>query len=234
MECCIDQAPELQRWYCPQTWLAGLAIVALTVAVNLALFGLMPLLLQRDYPPPAFDQPQPINFIRLQRPESPIKKHLEKPPEPPPPQEQPEPPRPAEAVAPPRQLQLSFVLNPQLPARPDSPALPLLPAELPRLSAIGDLFSADDLDTPLTVIARIPPPYPLGAKRRGTEGWVRVRFIVDDQGRVHQVEVIDSSPAGVFDDTVVRSVSSWRFSPGTVGGIAVTTRAETTVHFKLD
>ncbi|MGM0404242.1 MAG: energy transducer TonB, partial [Thermodesulfobacteriota bacterium] len=87
---------------------------------------------------------------------------------------------------------------------------------------------------PLTAVSRMPPVYPMNAKRRNIEGWVRVRFIVDKEGTVEDIEILEEKPPGVFDRAVIDCVSGWRFNPGTVGGVPVRTVAETTIRFELD
>ena len=49
------------------------------------------------------------------------------------------------------------------------------------------------------------------------EGWVRLRFAVDERGGVQKVEVLESSELA-FEAPAVRLISSWSYTPGTVGG----------------
>ena len=81
---------------------------------------------------------------------------------------------------------------------------------------------------------QIPPIYPHTAKRRNIEGWVKVKFVVDDQGTVGQAQVVAAEPEGVFEQSVLRCVKGWRFKPGTIGGVAVRTLVEQTISFKLE
>ncbi|MFO7643985.1 MAG: energy transducer TonB [Desulfosarcina sp.] len=200
------------------------------VVLNLALFALMPHLLQRPTEVPVFEQPVAnINVIRLKQEERPVARDQEKPP--PPPEALPQP-----RFAAPSQTRfaLDFELNPRLPAGPVTVALPAVVPVVPDMAGLGGLFTAGDLDAPLTVISRIPPVYPLHAKHRGIKGWVRVRFVVQEDGRVTDITIQESQPAGVFDASVVHSVAGWRFKPGTVAGTPVKAWAETTIHFELE
>ena len=95
-------------------------------------------------------------------------------------------------------------------------------------------WNANDLDQPLTPLVRIPPVYPSRAKRRGIEGWVRVKFLVKAGGEVARVEILEAQPEKVFDTSVRNCVLGWRFKPGTVGGEAVDVWAETVVRFRLE
>ncbi len=51
---------------------------------------------------------------------------------------------------------------------------------------------------------------------------------------VDQIEIIEAEPKQVFDESVIRCVSSWRFAPGEVRGEPVKTRVQTTIRFKLE
>ena len=180
---------------------------------------------------PAFDQPlTSINVIRIKRPDSQVKRKTDPPPDQPHPTP---PPRPSMTQPLQARLTLPFEINPRLPSGPHTLALPPLEAAFDT-SGLGEAFAAADLDTPLTAVVRIPPVYPLQAKHRGVQGWVRVRFVVDEQGNVGSVSILESRPPGVFDRNVIQCVSGWRFKPGTVEGTAVKAWAETTIRFKLE
>jgi protein TonB len=129
---------------------------------------------------------------------------------------------------------LSVDLNPNLPKLPNSIALgPLsnfsMKADIPQ-----GLFSTSELDYPLQALVRIPASYPLRARRLGIEGWVKVQFIVTPEGRVRDIKVVAAEPKGVFESSVTRSVSQYRFKPGTVDGSAVAVRVITTIRFKME
>jgi protein TonB len=215
-----------------RTWGSRLRAVAGALALNLVLFAVMPYLQHPDRDRPEFDQLiSQVNVVRVKRPERPVKKKSETPPEPPQRLERPKP----QAMAPQQaRLTLPFAVNPRLPAGPGSLVLPDFNLTLVDITGLGGDFTASDLDAPLTVLARMPPVYPLGAKHRGIEGWVRVRFVVEENGRVGNVTVLEGKPPGIFDQSVIRCVSGWRFKPGTIEGMPVRAWAETTIRFKLE
>ncbi|WP_306547331.1 energy transducer TonB [Desulfobulbus sp.] len=97
----------------------------------------------------------------------------------------------------------------------------------------GGLFTAGQLDGPLTALTKTPPVYPRAAKQRNTEGWIKVKFVVNEQGHVDQVTILDAEPKDVFEQSVLRCMHEWRFKPGTVGGRAVKALVEQTISFKL-
>jgi periplasmic protein TonB len=218
-----------------RTWSTRLWAAAGAIALNLALFGSMPHLLAPVQARPAFEQlVSQVNFIRLEQPETPVKRTVEELPQPPPESRPPQPTQPIRARPFQAALTLPFEINPRLPASPQTLSLPPLPAAAFDTNSLSDIFSVSDLDAPLTILARIPPVYPMRAKHRGIEGWVRVRFVINEDGSVSRVTVVESDPPDIFDQSVMRCVNGWRFQPATVEGMPVKTRAETTVRFKLE
>ena len=213
------------------TWLGA---AAGSLLLNLGLFALMPYLLHQTEERPIFDKLIPqVNVVRIKRPETPVERKAAKRPEPVRAKAAPPPATPSGRTAP-ANLKLAFEVNPHLSGGPvvtEVPAVKMTDFSQANLSALVD---SAELDRPLIPLSRMPPVYPLTAKRRGIEGWVRVRFVVDAEGRVQEVTVIEAEPDGIFDETVTRCVYGWRFKPGTVDGIPVSAWAETTVRFELE
>lgn len=208
---------------------------AIACAVNMALFAGMPYLLDRKSPQPVYDQLIPdINIVRIPRPET-EDAHKSAPPPEEPPQERakvrPQAPSNQAVMA---KLTLPLDINPRLPSGPAAVALPPIQQVSFGAQDLDGLFGAGDLDGPLTPLVRIPPVYPMNAKRRGIEGWVKVKFMVNADGTVEHVQVTVAEPSGIFDRTVIRCVSRWRFKPGTVAGKPVKAWLETTVRFQLE
>lgn len=95
-------------------------------------------------------------------------------------------------------------------------------------------YGESDLDGPLVPISRRLPVYPADARRREIEGSVRVKFLVNEKGRVENIDIVWSKPPGVFEKSVLSCVGEWFFQPGRVGGKTVSVWAYTTLRFKLD
>ncbi len=55
------------------------------------------------------------------------------------------------------------------------------------------------------------PQYPAEAIQRGIEGWVCLRFTVDEAGRVDDARVLEASPPNVFDDYALAAIRKWRY-----------------------
>ncbi|MFH0780561.1 MAG: TonB family protein [Pseudomonadota bacterium] len=95
-------------------------------------------------------------------------------------------------------------------------------------------LSLQQLDAPLVVLKQTQPPYPRRARRLNIEGWIRIKFVVDEHGHVDQVTVLDAKPKGIFEQSVLQCVGEWRFQPGTIGGRVVKALLEQTITFKLE
>ncbi|MEA5445857.1 energy transducer TonB [Gammaproteobacteria bacterium AB-CW1] len=98
-----------------------------------------------------------------------------------------------------------------------------------------DELESGDLDDrelrPLRVEA---PRYPSNAHRNGIEGFVIVRFVVNENGETENVRVMESSPGEVFDRAARRAVERWRFEPRVVDGRPVGTEIQQTIDFTID
>lgn len=82
-------------------------------------------------------------------------------------------------------------------------------------------------------VHREVPVYPFAMRASGMRGEVMVDFLVDIEGRVRRPHVTRSlNPA--FDDPAVEAVRRWRFEPGLMDGVPVTTRMQVPIHFQLD
>lgn len=216
-----------------RNWITWVVSGLTAAGLNLAMYLLMPHLIDPapSRPSVAMLVPQ-VNVIRIKRPEPSepsVKRRDVKPPDPPKTKNTHAPQRPVQV-----KLTLPFEINPRLPGGPGTLNLPPLESA-PIISAnLSDVFSAGQLDAPLTTLVRIPPLYPMRARKRGIEGWVKVAFIVDEQGHVRDVSILKAEPPGLFEQSVKSCVAGWRFKPGTVEGIPVRTKAETTIRYTLE
>ena len=75
--------------------------------------------------------------------------------------------------------------------------------------------------------------YPVEAKDKKVEGYVRVAYDVSVDGSVTNVRVVDSNPPGVFDEAAVAAVRGWRFHPAISDGKPVVKELVSRVNFKL-
>jgi protein TonB len=74
-------------------------------------------------------------------------------------------------------------------------------------------FAAD-----LSPVTRIEPEFPREAIAAGADaGRVKARMTVDASGEVSRVEILEAAPRRLFERVVVKTLSQWRFAPGTEG-----------------
>lgn len=134
-------------------------------------------------------------------------------------------------------------------AESDSRVLPLKPvalptqATIPRLDLKSGQLDAQLLKVPLLVAASVAtiasptpiqvrqPIYPQAALSRGIEGDVVVEFSLGSDGSVHDLRLISSTPAGVFDQAALDAMRFWKYAMPVA---AATTRYRQTVSFALN
>jgi TonB family protein len=78
------------------------------------------------------------------------------------------------------------------------------------------------------------PAYPLRARRMGYEGLVMLKVLVDENGRVDDLEVLDSSGYAILDKAAIASVKKWMFEPGTEGGKKKKMWVKIPIRFELE
>ena len=77
------------------------------------------------------------------------------------------------------------------------------------------------------------PPYPRKARRLGYEGIVMLKVLIDENGRVDELTVLESSGHTVLDRAASSAVRKWLFEPGTEGGIKKRMWVKIPVRFDL-
>jgi protein TonB len=97
---------------------------------------------------------------------------------------------------------------------------------------IGVIFNIADLDRSPEPIVQPAPVFPFNLKREAIEGRVRVEFVVDTEGRVHNPFVVESTHPG-FDEAAMTGVMRWKFRPGFKNGRKVNTRMQVPIVFKI-
>ena len=85
----------------------------------------------------------------------------------------------------------------------------------------------------LKAVRTVPPEYPQSALTKGVSGSVLLSFTVDAKGNTSDLQVLQSTPAGVFDRAAVSAVKRWKYAPVVVNGAAVEVPTRTLVRFEL-
>ncbi|QDV82090.1 energy transducer TonB [Planctomycetes bacterium TBK1r] len=88
-------------------------------------------------------------------------------------------------------------------------------------------------ETPVDFSSNPPPQYPLDAARNRLEGTVLLRLQVDTDGKVTEVEIIESSGHGSLDQAAVEAVRRWKGQPARRFGRAIASEEVLPVRFRL-
>lgn len=98
-----------------------------------------------------------------------------------------------------------------------------------------DMVMTDDtVDQAPQPARRSPIEYPKKARKLGVTGYVLMNLLINKQGRVEKVKVLESEPAGTFDDVAVAAVRTWEFKPAQYQGNAVKVWAKQKIRFDLN
>jgi TonB family protein len=96
------------------------------------------------------------------------------------------------------------------------------------LPKIGDYVYVEELPEALT---RVPPVYPVEARRTGIEGTVMVQCLALSDGTVGDVRIVKSIPG--LDEAAAACVRQWRFKPAMAKGQPITVWVAVPVKFTL-
>lgn len=81
---------------------------------------------------------------------------------------------------------------------------------------------------------RVEPNYPAKALQRGVEGYVTLRFNIDELGKTRDIEVVDANPKRYFEREAMLALRNWKYQPKIVDGKAVVQTGLTVrLEFKL-
>ncbi len=95
------------------------------------------------------------------------------------------------------------------------------------------VMTADLVDVPPKPVARGSFKYPPAAKKNGVKGYVVLSVLVEADGSVNQVQVLESSPSGIFDASALQGIRNWHFEPAKYKGETVRVWAKQKIRFDL-
>lgn len=82
---------------------------------------------------------------------------------------------------------------------------------------------------------RVEPQYPSKALQRGVEGYVILRFTIDELGKTRDIQVLEANPKRYFEREAISALRHWKYQPKTVDGQAVSQLGQTVrLEFKLN
>ena len=93
------------------------------------------------------------------------------------------------------------------------------------------VMSEGTVDSKPQVLSRSAMEYPASAMKNGTKGYVIVNLLIDKDGSIEIAKVLESHPAGVFDNTVLNGIRNWRFGPAKYKGKPVKVWAKQKIRF---
>ena len=110
------------------------------------------------------------------------------------------------------------------------------PSEVPVPASASAISGSQQQGAPaqdLKTANRVDPTYPPASRRAGEQGTVRLKVLVDTNGRPSNVEVAQSSGFPRLDEAAVQAVRKWRFEAATDGSKKIQAYTQVAVTFKL-
>lgn len=95
-------------------------------------------------------------------------------------------------------------------------------------------YEQSTVDTIPSALRRGKPQYPARARRMNVTGKVDIRFLVNKEGRVEELQIIKATPENIFEEAVRQAVAAWRFQPGMKDGKIVATWMVTAINFEME
>jgi len=162
-------------------------------------------------------------------------------PPPPPPPEDPPPPPEAKEEEPPPELdtppppitldQLDLALNPGT-GSSISGDFALASFDLSGSDLGGlEIFELGDVDSPPKPRTSIEFTYPSAARRKGITGVVKVEYVVNERGRVEQINIVDS-PDSILSKATEDVLNRARFEPAQKSGQLVKVRMRAAIPYR--
>jgi TonB family protein len=118
----------------------------------------------------------------------------------------------------------------EAPAAPPSPV-----AEAPPAS--GRSMAATPAEPEISggdLLQSVMPEYPRRARLKGIGGFVRLRFVVDERGRVDDIDVLASRQGRYFERVVRKALKRWLFEPFTLDGAPIRRTVERRFDFGME
>ena len=110
------------------------------------------------------------------------------------------------------------------------------PSEVPVPASANAISGSQQQGAPaqdLKTANRVDPTYPPASRRAGEEGTVRLKVLVDTNGKASNVQVTQSSGFPRLDQAAQDAVRKWRFVAATDGTNKIQAYTQVAVTFKL-
>jgi len=104
-------------------------------------------------------------------------------------------------------------------------------------SILGDMSNVvmtdETVDVPPKPAKRTAMPYPSSARKKGLTGYVVLNLLIDKDGKILNIKLLESTPAGIFDQVAIDGVQGWEFEPAVYQGQKVRVWAKQKIRFDL-
>lgn len=107
-----------------------------------------------------------------------------------------------------------------------------LPDDFDITSEINSILPSGPVNPP-SVTKRVQPVYPEEARLAGIEGEIVLKVVIQFDGTIGDIEVLESSGRDDFDQAAIECVRQWEFKPAMQSGIRVTMAVRMTIMFEI-
>jgi TonB family protein len=95
------------------------------------------------------------------------------------------------------------------------------------------VYSKIEVTEPAKLIVRIEPKYPKLAVENKITGHLKAELIINEIGGVVNVKIIESMPAGIFDEEGVKVFKKWKYKPAKLNESKVMQKTVITYGFEI-
>jgi len=108
-----------------------------------------------------------------------------------------------------------------------------LPTRCPQGKPDPTYYSGKQLDVPPWAMSEVAPEYPKQADENGISGSAILEINLDENGQVQELRIVNSTPPGVFDQSVIDAFRKVDFQPACKNGFAVRSVMHIEVQFEF-
>lgn len=87
--------------------------------------------------------------------------------------------------------------------------------------------------TPPSRTVTVPPKYPRTRQIQSQEGWVKLNFMIDPEGKPYDITVAESSNDTRFEESAVKSIEQWEYQPAILNGESIDAGTSVFITFEL-
>lgn len=104
-------------------------------------------------------------------------------------------------------------------------------------SLLGDtsnaVMTSDTVDQKPRALSRPTLEYPARAMAKRLEGFVMLSILIDEEGNVAEVQVIEADPPDTFEEAAISNIKKWKFEPARYQGKPVSIWVNQPISFQV-